>query len=161
MDEMASWDEFAGIVGAGDYLVLATADAGGTPWATPVYFRADDRHDLLWVSSAAARHSGNIAARPDVAATIFDSTVPVGGARAAYVAGRAGPLDEEAGVAALGVLNRGLPDGKHLTQDDVRGPGRLRVYRLAVSARWVLVRGGDPRSTSGYDSRLRVAEPVG
>jgi uncharacterized protein YhbP (UPF0306 family) len=158
MTAEASWNEYREIVTGGDYLVLATAGADGTPWASPVFFRADERHDLLWVSVEAARHSRNIAVRPQVAATIFDSTVPVGSAQAVYVSGRAEQVGGAAAGVALGVLNRGLPEGKRLTAADLDGEGALRVYRLAVAERFVLARGSDPRATSGYDTRLPVAE---
>jgi hypothetical protein len=42
---------FAEVVHANSYLILATADADGVPWSTPVWFAPDD--DLwhyVWVS---------------------------------------------------------------------------------------------------------------
>ncbi|MEV4019513.1 pyridoxamine 5'-phosphate oxidase family protein [Nonomuraea angiospora] len=64
------------------YLVLATADRQGRPWAAPVFFAARDEDRLFWVSAPDSRHSRNIAERPDVAITVFDSHAPTGGAEA-------------------------------------------------------------------------------
>ncbi|MGN6693309.1 MAG: pyridoxamine 5'-phosphate oxidase family protein, partial [Aquihabitans sp.] len=71
------------IVGANKYLTLATVDAAGRPWATPVYFTTESETRFLWVSSPDARHSRNISERPAVAFTIFDSTVAFGRGEAA------------------------------------------------------------------------------
>jgi hypothetical protein len=40
------------------YAVLATADAAGTPWATPVWFAPDGLDRLYWLSWPGSRHSG-------------------------------------------------------------------------------------------------------
>ncbi len=72
------------LVAANRYLTLATADSDGRPWASPVWYAPVGDAGFLWVSDPEARHSRNIAARPEVAIVIFDSTVPVGGAEALY-----------------------------------------------------------------------------
>jgi Pyridoxamine 5'-phosphate oxidase len=79
-DEMART-----IIDANSYLTLATADADGKPWATPVWFAPDDYTDFIWLSRPTTRHSANIAARPDVAIVVFDSTVPINQGQAVYV----------------------------------------------------------------------------
>src|SRR5213083_1339516 len=73
------------IVDANMYMTLATADAEGRPWISPVWFAPMTDDELLWVSDPRTRHSRNIAVRPEVAIVIFDSTVPIGGAEALYV----------------------------------------------------------------------------
>ncbi|SDS48734.1 pyridoxamine 5'-phosphate oxidase family protein [Microlunatus soli] len=158
-EQTASWQEFSEIAAALNYFVLATADGDGTPWATPAYFRSDDAGDLYWVSSPDSRHSLNIAARAAVSATIFDSTVPIGGARAGYVTGQAGRVDDDEIPTALAILNRGMVDDRLLVDADVRGDGGLRIYRLRVQQRWILVPGRDPRTSSPIDGRLPVDPP--
>ena len=64
------------ILDTGIYVVLATADADGVPWASPVWFAKEDYRELYWVSYLGARHSQNIAVRPQIAMVVFDSTVP-------------------------------------------------------------------------------------
>ncbi len=73
------------IVDANMYMTLATADGDGRPWASPVWFAPLMYAEFLWVSTPEARHSRNIAQRPEVAIVIFDSTVPIGGAEALYI----------------------------------------------------------------------------
>ena len=94
---------------ASRYMVLATADADGVPWASPVWFATDDGRAFYWVSDPNARHSRNIAARPEIAIVIFDSTVTPGDAAAVYMEARA----EQAGVDGLDVFNRGCDGAGH------------------------------------------------
>jgi nitroimidazol reductase NimA-like FMN-containing flavoprotein (pyridoxamine 5'-phosphate oxidase superfamily) len=124
------------IIDANRYMTLATADATGLPWATPVWFATDDLREFFWVSDPNARHSRNIAARPDVAIVIFDSTVPVGGAQAVYMAARA----EQVGVAGLDVFNRhSEAQGERAwTHEDVTAPAKHRLYRATATEHYVL-----------------------
>src|ERR1700748_1372522 len=54
------------IIEASRYLVLATADATGRPWSSPVYFAHIGFTEFFWVSSPEVTHSRNIAVRPEV-----------------------------------------------------------------------------------------------
>src|SRR4029453_5488499 len=93
---MTTTDELADVarrgIDANRYMALGTADASGHPWVTPVWFASEDYRQFHWVSSPEARHSRNLEARSEVAIAIFDSTVPVGGAQAVYMAGTAAEL---------------------------------------------------------------------
>ena len=70
-----------GIIDANRYMTLATADGDGRPWASPVWYAHQGYTDLYWVSRPEARHSRNLAVRPEVSIVIFDSTVPEGTGR--------------------------------------------------------------------------------
>jgi nitroimidazol reductase NimA-like FMN-containing flavoprotein (pyridoxamine 5'-phosphate oxidase superfamily) len=90
------------IIDANRYMTLATADGDGRPWASPVWYAHDGYTDLYWVSRPGARHSRNLAVRPEVGIVIFDSTVPAGNGQAVYVEALAGELDgadREEGIA--------------------------------------------------------------
>lgn len=65
------------IIEASRYLVLATADATGRPWSSPVYFAHIGCTEFFWVSSPEAAHSVNIAVRPEVGIAVFDSHAPL------------------------------------------------------------------------------------
>jgi nitroimidazol reductase NimA-like FMN-containing flavoprotein (pyridoxamine 5'-phosphate oxidase superfamily) len=138
------------------YLVLGTADLDGRPWTSPVFFArvGDDR--IYWVSSADARHSLNIAVRPGVSATVFDSTVPVGGAEAAYLDAEAAPALADETEAALAAMNARLPEGRGLTAADLQPHGPLTLYRADILHRYVLVRGGDPDHGNVLDMTVEV-----
>lgn len=146
------------IVDSNSYMVLGTADEAGHPWVTPVWFASDDYTRFHWVSSPEARHSRNLAARPEVAITIFDSTVPVGGAQAVYMAGTAEELagaELDGGIGVFGRLSA-AGVGRLWTLDDVQPPSRLRLYRATASEHYVLIAGRDPELGTGVDRRERV-----
>lgn len=136
------------LLDANAYLTLASADAAGTPWASPVYFAYDSAaRRLLWVSRPNARHSRNVAERPEVSAVVFDSTVAVGGAQALYVCAWARELEErerEVGIAvfsARSVAHRAGP----WRLEDVTGGTELRLFGADITEAWVLDRGVDRR----------------
>ena len=45
------------IIDAGRYMTLATADADGLPWASPVWFAPAGYREFFWVSDPEARHT--------------------------------------------------------------------------------------------------------
>jgi uncharacterized protein YhbP (UPF0306 family) len=52
-------------------LALATVDTEGNPQVAPLFYVSDDALNLYWLSSADSRHSVNLMAREQVAATIY------------------------------------------------------------------------------------------
>jgi general stress protein 26 len=53
------------------HMTIATADASGKPWSSPLFFVHDDAFTFYWVSYSGALHSANIRIRPQVAITIL------------------------------------------------------------------------------------------
>ena len=128
------------IVDSNRYMTLATADADGRPWATPVWYATEDRRLFLWVSSPDARHSRNIVARPEVAIVVFDSQVAVGDAQALYMDAEAAELEPDEIEEGLEVFSRssraqGL---RAWTRNEVEPPARHRLYRAATTEHSVL-----------------------
>lgn len=71
---MDDWlDDLTRLLFDSSFMALATADADGVPWATPVEFACDDDLRFYWTSHVDARHSRNVRANPRVGAVIFDS----------------------------------------------------------------------------------------
>ena len=135
------------------YAVLATADAGGRPWASPVWFAMEDPAELFWISYPGARHSENVAERPAISMVVFDSTVPPGTGQAVYMSATAAqvtdPAEVERGMAVFSrESTRG--GGRDFGLDAVTGEARLRLYRAAVEEHWIL----DPDSP--HDVRTTV-----
>ena len=122
------------------YMTIGTADEHGQPWVTPVWFARDGHDALVWVSSPRARHSRNLAARPQVSVVVFDSQVAVGSASAVYMQAVAAELegpDLEHGLEVFG--RESAAQGLRIwTMSDVTAPARHRLYRAAVSEQWVL-----------------------
>jgi pyridoxamine 5'-phosphate oxidase-like protein len=136
----------AAIIDRISYMVLGTADADGRPWATPVYYATDERGAFYWVSSQEARHSANIAVRPEVGIVIFDSTVPIGTGQGVYVEAHAeqlsGPMLDE-GLAVFSA--RSLKDGgSAFTRQHVEGETLIRMYRATAIAYSMLAKDGQP-----------------
>jgi pyridoxine/pyridoxamine 5'-phosphate oxidase len=122
------------------YMTLATADDDGRPWASPLWFAPAGYTEFLWVSDPDARHSRNLATRPQVAIVIFDSTVPIGAAEALYVEAFAEQLsgaELERGIAIFSARSAAV-GAREWTIADVTAPASLRLYRASASARFVL-----------------------
>jgi hypothetical protein len=123
------------IIDSNDYMVLATADESGLPWASPVWYAPEQYRELLWVSSPEARHSRNLAVRPELGIVIFDSTVPIGTGQGVYMSAVADqPTGEE--------LDRGIEifsrrseaqGGRAWTREDVLPTAPIRLFRARVS----------------------------
>ena len=145
------------------YMALGTADEGGRPWVSPVYFAADAYRDFYWISSPEVAHSRNLARRPDVSIVVFDSRAPIGAgdATAVYMTATAAevqPGELERGLAVYpGPAERG---GGELTPADVSPPAPYRLYRATVTGYSVLCRrdAGDPCADHGlaFDHRTDV-----
>jgi nitroimidazol reductase NimA-like FMN-containing flavoprotein (pyridoxamine 5'-phosphate oxidase superfamily) len=123
------------ILDSGSYVVLATADANGVPWASPVWFATEDYRQLYWVSYPGARHSQNIAVRPQLAMVVFDSTVPPGTGQGVYMTGTAELLGDPAAIEhGIGVFSRESvrQGGAEWRPERITGEARLRLYRASV-----------------------------
>jgi Pyridoxamine 5'-phosphate oxidase len=128
------------IVDANRYMTLATADGDGRPWATPVWYAHQGYSDFFWVSRPEARHSRNLASRPELAIVIFDSTVPVGGAQAVYVEALAEELGGGELARGIGIYSR-RSQGHGAGQwrgEDVTAPAPHRLYHARASRHFVL-----------------------
>jgi nitroimidazol reductase NimA-like FMN-containing flavoprotein (pyridoxamine 5'-phosphate oxidase superfamily) len=141
------------ILDANVYLVLATADGAGNPWASPVWFVADGYATFYWVSSPEVQHSVNLAARSRVYLVVFDSTVPISTGQAVYMSASAeqvtdpGEIDRGMEIFSRASMAQGA---RAWTPADVREPAELRLYRARVTQHWVL------DSEAGRDRRVPV-----
>lgn len=128
------------ILAATSYVVLATADDTGHPWATPVWFAADAVDRLYWLSWPGARHSVLIERRPEIALTVFDSTVLPHTGTAFYASARARQCADEDVDEALRIYNRrSIAEGfGEFTRQQVSGESRLRPYVAEIIEAWVL-----------------------
>ena len=106
------------------YAVLATADADGNPWATPVWFANDGLDRLYWLS--------------------WPGSVPNAGT-AFYASARAGQCTDEQLDHGLRILNRrsqaqGIGE---FTRERTTGQSRLRLYVAEITEAWVLDQDAD------------------
>jgi nitroimidazol reductase NimA-like FMN-containing flavoprotein (pyridoxamine 5'-phosphate oxidase superfamily) len=140
------------IIDSNDYMVLATADEIGLPWASPVWYAPEEYRELFWVSSPEARHSRNLAARPELAIVIFDSTVAVGSGQGVYMSAVADQPSGEDLDRGIEIFSRRseAQGAEAWTRDRVVSPSHLRLYRATVSEHSIL----DPAASR--DQRIQV-----
>ena len=136
------------------YMTLATLDPGGGPRLSPVYFTPARYTDLYWVSSPDAHHSRNLLERPEVRIVIFDSSVAVGHAEAAYLSARARQVPDEELDAVLGEAFGGRGGARAFGREELTGDGDLRLYVATATSCEVLVRAGHPVYGRGIDTRM-------
>ena len=136
------------------YLTLATADAEGRPWASPVWFAAEGHTEYYWVSTPEARHSLNLSARAEVGIVIFDSRVQPGGGQALYVEATARELqgaELERGIDLFSRVSEAQL-GTAWSLEDVVAPAAHRLYGAVAGRCFVL-----DKEVRGHDERTEVA----
>jgi hypothetical protein len=129
------------IVDGNSYMTLGTADVAGLPWVSPVWYAPASYREYFWVSRPGARHSQNIAVRPEIGIVIFDSTVPISTGKAVYMAAVAEQVTDDDEIArSISVFSeRALAQGGRVwTPDEVGPSGRVRLYRARASEQFVL-----------------------
>ena len=134
------------IIEASRYLVLATADATGRPWSSPVYFAHAGFTEFFWVSSPEATHSVNIAVRPEVGIVVFDSQAAIGAGQGVYMPAVATLLEGGETARAIGAFSgRSVAHGgREWASEDVRPGAGLRLYRATADSHWILAKDGRP-----------------
>jgi len=134
------------IVDTNWFMALGTADESGMPWVSPVWYATLSYREYVWVSRPGARHSRNLAQRPQVAIAIYDSHRP-GGWSAFYMTAVAEELEHVDD--ALDSFNRrseaqGL---RAWSRAEVVPPGEFRLYSATATEQFVL---------DDHDARLAV-----
>src|SRR4029453_5675612 len=114
-----------GIIDANRYMTLATADGDGRPWAAPVWYAHQGYTEFLWISRPEARHSRNLAVRPELAIVIFDSTVPAGPGQGVYGRARVGEFGGRGREGAIAIYPR---------RSEADGPGRFHAGDVTAPA---------------------------
>jgi hypothetical protein len=134
------------IIEVNRYLVLATVDAAGRPWSSPVYFAHIDFAEFFWVSSPDVTHSRNIAVRPEVGIVVFDSQVATGAGQGVYMCAAARLLEGDETARGAEVFSRRsvAHGGPEWTSEDVRPGAALRLYRATADSHWILAKDGRP-----------------
>ncbi|GAA4969287.1 pyridoxamine 5'-phosphate oxidase family protein [Actinoplanes utahensis] len=128
------------LLAANRYAVIGTATPGGAPWVSPLYVVVPDLDTVLWLSRPTSRHSELIAANDRIAVTVFDSTVPMGGATAFYALATAGlcPDADLPGLLATFSAHSAAHGFPTWRLEQVTGDAPLRLYRAAITEAWLL-----------------------
>jgi hypothetical protein len=122
------------------YMVIATADPSGQPWASPVYFAPSGYRDFFWVSEPDATHSLNLRDRREVGIVIFDSSVAIGKGQGVYVLGVARELPAHETAEGIKIFSKRSVGhgGGEWSVEDVSPPARHRLYQATAEAHYVL-----------------------
>jgi hypothetical protein len=128
------------IVDGNSYLTIATADRTGLPWASPLWYAHAGYREFFWVSSPAARHSRNLAERPQAGIVIFDSRAPVGSPQGVYLTVTAEEVTGDRLGRGIEVFSaRSQSQGaRKWALADVREPAPHRLYRAIASESFLL-----------------------
>jgi uncharacterized protein YhbP (UPF0306 family) len=134
------------IIEANRYLVLATANATGRPWSSPVYFAHTGFTEFFWVSSPEATHSRNIAVQHEVGIAVFDSQVAIGTGQGVYMSAIAKLLEDGETTRGIEAFSRRsvAHGGLQWTSEDVRAGASMRLYRATADSHWILAKDGRP-----------------
>jgi uncharacterized protein YhbP (UPF0306 family) len=146
----------AAIIAANRYLTLATTGPDG-PWASPLAFTIEPDFSLIFYSATESRHCQNIAANPQVAGAIFDSTSPSNDADGVQFTGRCGEVAENELAAVMErYFSQSFPDPEIRKRwlrpiADFQHPAPQRFYRIIIERLFK----PDPASTK-IDQRLEL-----
>jgi len=122
------------------YMVLATSDSSGQPWASPVYYAATGYRDFFWISQPDAAHSVNLRDRREVGIAIFDSAQKIGTGEGVYVLGVAREIPAHATPEGIGIYSKRsvAHGGEEISVEDVSPPAQHRLYQATAEAIYVL-----------------------
>lgn len=119
------------------YAAVATSDASGRPWNSPVYVVYDDELNFYWASDKSSQHSYNIRQRPEVMLALYDSSVPWGEGCGVFVAARAEELNSLDDIQRACALRKArVPDANQLPETFMNDYPR-RIYRAKPQKVWV------------------------
>jgi hypothetical protein len=96
--------------------------------------------EFVWVSRPDTRHSRNIAARPDVAIVIFDSTVAPSAGRGVYLEAIAEQIPELEQDTPIAIFSDTLTaaGARAWSTQDARAPAQHRLYHAEATAHYLL-----------------------
>jgi uncharacterized protein YhbP (UPF0306 family) len=128
------------IIDSNSYMTLGTADESGQPWVSPVWYAPEGYREFFWVSSREARHSRNLAVRPQLSIVIFNSQVAIGTGQGVYMSALAEELSGDDLARGIGIFTRRseTQGGRTWTAEEVQAPAVYRLYGALASEHFVL-----------------------
>ena len=159
MDAQAELDAMARrVIDGNHYMTLGTAEPDGGVRLSPVYYTPARYSDFYWVSSPEARHSRNVAERPEVEIVIYDSTARVGDGEAVYIGATVRAIPDDELDAVSGEAFRTTAGARGFTAGELRATP-LVLYVARASSWEVHVAGRHPLNAGGVDVRM-PADPT-
>lgn len=126
------------IIRNNNLMTVATANAEGKPWVSPLSYTVDDNQNLYWVSHKDALHSENIRNRPEIAIVIVGIN-PQDKRDGVYLDATASELTNTTEVPAIiALINNREKDSKYTIEsvEDVTGNSAWRIYKATPHSAW-------------------------
>jgi nitroimidazol reductase NimA-like FMN-containing flavoprotein (pyridoxamine 5'-phosphate oxidase superfamily) len=125
----------AELLGASEYINIATASISGEPWNTPVTGVHDQELNFYWSSWKEAQHSVFIRGNPRVFITLYDSTRKRGDnhRRCLYFQAEAREVNEPEIIK----LATTLLYGEESEKSNFTGEAQRRIYKAVPKSVWL------------------------
>jgi len=139
------------------YITLATVDANGNPWNSPVFAAFDEKYNFYWRSAKDAMHSQNIRTNNKVFIAIYDSTIPFGAGEGVYIKAKVTELHNiNEIVHAITILDSRAPKKLGKADNYIETSPRS-IYKATPEKIWINVDG----EIDGFfvDKRLEIKLP--
>lgn len=154
--------ELVDILFSESYAALATVDADGATWSTPLVFTLNEAREVIWASASESLHSMNLGSSTLVGASIYDSGQPQNSPQGVYLQGTAlevpvGELDQ----AVADFYRWRYPDPAMFAErarpaSEFQWDSPRRLYRLSSVRYWGISRDGHPEHGNLVDYRVEV-----
>ena len=147
------------LLGASEYISIATASLDGQPWSTPVTGVHDTKLNFYWSSWKEAVHSKNVRENPAVFITRFDSTRKRGDnhRRCLYIKASATEVEDVELIKTATMLLYGQSDAGYEAEAFL-GDAQRRIYQACPEQVWLNDK--SERELSSKTIKMRIEVPL-
>lgn len=153
------------IIKKNNYMVLATIDGEGMPWASAVSYVFDENYDFYFLSAVDSRHGENLIQIPKVAFEIFDSRQSVGNADGVQAEGRASIVAQEELRNVIKIyVEKFFPDSEipaeeRYPPENYGEAAEFKFFKIKILKLFVTGRGSVLNFFEGSDERRVEVDP--
>lgn len=134
------------------YMVVATSDKDGKPWAAPVFYAYDEVYNFYFLSAVDSRHAENIIENPHVSIVIFNSKQILGVSEGIQMEGMAKEVGERGIDEVISLYsdrlfsNSRIPSTEGYIPKNYLKPSEFRFFKVEIETAYV----------TGPDRRVKV-----
>jgi nitroimidazol reductase NimA-like FMN-containing flavoprotein (pyridoxamine 5'-phosphate oxidase superfamily) len=131
---MKASDKAKLVINTNIHMTIATVDAQGKPWITPVFYVHDNSYNLYWTSYKESEHSKNIRNNSNVSIVIYGPVPPENNIDAVYMQATVTQLESEnEAFPAINILSKHIQEAKFMIKSpsDVLGNAAWRIYKAS------------------------------
>jgi general stress protein 26 len=119
------------------YVTIASVDADGQPWNSPVFSAHDEDLNFYWGSHIDSQHSRNIKATGKVFLVVYDSTVEAGQGEGVYVKARAEEVVDDKEIQRVHKLLQDRRPVPYWKLSQVAAPAPVRLFKATPDQIWM------------------------